>query len=193
MSRFALGGHSPTVSTIRSFYSRILRIRFMELLCGSGRGRTTSGQRRSGNCARGMSRIITILRMNLTGFHTPSAFCRATLCSICWAIIYGGCGFIGIRLQTCSTQSMINRYRCTTIANYARVSREVSRILSFPAPRLNDLVRIDMKDYALCYQFPSSPTGFQNVRSESCVVHLWIVLTESVVRNVAIILLLVYS
>ncbi|KAF3156787.1 hypothetical protein TWF225_012025 [Orbilia oligospora] len=40
--------------------------------------------------------------------------------------------------------------------------REVSRILSFPAPRLNDLVRIDMKDYALCYQFPSSPTGFQN-------------------------------
>lgn len=41
--------------------------------------------------------------------------------------------------------------------------REVSRILSFPAPRLNDLVRIDMKDYALCYQFPSSPTGFQNV------------------------------
>jgi hypothetical protein len=42
-------------------------------------------------------------------------------------------------------------------------NREVSRILSFPAPRLNDLVRIDMKDYALCYQFPSSPTGFQNV------------------------------
>lgn len=41
-------------------------------------------------------------------------------------------------------------------------AEEVSRILSFPAPRLNDLVRIDMKDYALCYQFPSSPTGFQN-------------------------------
>ena len=39
---------------------------------------------------------------------------------------------------------------------------EVSRILSFPAPRLNDLVRIDMKGYALCYQFPSSPAGFQN-------------------------------
>ena len=33
-------------------------------------------------------------------------------------------------------------------------AEEVSRILSFPAPR--------MKDYALCYQFPSSPTGFQN-------------------------------
>lgn len=45
------------------------------------------------------------------------------------------------------------------------IFREVSRILSFPAPRLNDLVRIDMKDYALCYQFPSSPTGFQNVSS----------------------------
>ncbi|KAI0408008.1 AEX-3 domain protein [Xylaria palmicola] len=41
-------------------------------------------------------------------------------------------------------------------------AEEVSRILSFPAPRLNDLVRIDMKDYALCYQFPTSPTGFQN-------------------------------
>ncbi|KAJ4306763.1 hypothetical protein N0V88_000130 [Collariella sp. IMI 366227] len=41
-------------------------------------------------------------------------------------------------------------------------AEEVSRILSFPAPRLNDLVRIDMKDYALCYQFPSMPTGFQN-------------------------------
>ncbi|DAA77485.1 TPA_exp: Uncharacterized protein A8136_6031 [Trichophyton benhamiae CBS 112371] len=41
-------------------------------------------------------------------------------------------------------------------------AEEVSRILSFPAPRLNDLVRIDMKDYALCYQFPSSPTGYQN-------------------------------
>ena len=41
-------------------------------------------------------------------------------------------------------------------------AEEVCRILSFPAPRLNDLVRIDMKDYALCYQFPSSPTGFQN-------------------------------
>lgn len=41
-------------------------------------------------------------------------------------------------------------------------AEEVSRILAFPAPRLNDLVRIDMKDYALCYQFPSSPTGFQN-------------------------------
>lgn len=41
-------------------------------------------------------------------------------------------------------------------------AEEVSRILSFPAPRLNDLVRIDMKDYALCYQFPSAPTGFQN-------------------------------
>lgn len=41
-------------------------------------------------------------------------------------------------------------------------AEEVSRILSFPAPRLNDLVRIDMKDYALCYQFPSSPSGFQN-------------------------------
>ena len=41
-------------------------------------------------------------------------------------------------------------------------AEEVMRILSFPAPRLNDLVRIDMKDYALCYQFPSSPTGFQN-------------------------------
>lgn len=41
-------------------------------------------------------------------------------------------------------------------------AEEVSRILSFPAPRLNDLVRIDMKDYALCYQFPSSSTGFQN-------------------------------
>ena len=41
-------------------------------------------------------------------------------------------------------------------------AEEVSRILSFPAPRLNDLVRIDMKDYALVYQFPSSPTGFQN-------------------------------
>ncbi|CAD0084924.1 unnamed protein product [Aureobasidium vineae] len=41
-------------------------------------------------------------------------------------------------------------------------AEEVSRILSFPAPRLNDLVRIDMKDYALCYQFPPSPTGFQN-------------------------------
>jgi hypothetical protein len=41
-------------------------------------------------------------------------------------------------------------------------AEEVSRILSFPAPRLNDLVRIDMKDYALCYQFPSSPTQFQN-------------------------------
>lgn len=41
-------------------------------------------------------------------------------------------------------------------------AEEVSRILSFPAPRLNDLVRIDMKDYALCYQFPSSPAGFQN-------------------------------
>ncbi|KAI9679500.1 MAG: hypothetical protein M1817_005522 [Caeruleum heppii] len=41
-------------------------------------------------------------------------------------------------------------------------AEEVSRILSFPAPRLNDLVQIDMKDYALCYQFPSSPTGFQN-------------------------------
>ena len=41
-------------------------------------------------------------------------------------------------------------------------AEEVSRILSFPAPRLNDLVRIDMKDYALCYHFPSSPTGFQN-------------------------------
>ncbi|KAK4494759.1 hypothetical protein PRZ48_014115 [Zasmidium cellare] len=41
-------------------------------------------------------------------------------------------------------------------------AEEVSRILSFPAPRLNDLVRIDMKDYALCYQFPPSPNGFQN-------------------------------
>ncbi|KAL2063210.1 hypothetical protein VTL71DRAFT_5014 [Oculimacula yallundae] len=41
-------------------------------------------------------------------------------------------------------------------------AEEVSRILSFPAPRLNDLVHIDMKGYALCYQFPSSPTGFQN-------------------------------
>lgn len=41
-------------------------------------------------------------------------------------------------------------------------AEEVSRILSFPAPRLNDLVRIDMKDYALCYQFPSTPTQFQN-------------------------------
>jgi hypothetical protein len=41
-------------------------------------------------------------------------------------------------------------------------AEEVSRILSFPAPRLNDLVRIDMKDYALCYQFPAAPTGFQN-------------------------------
>ncbi|KAF1911853.1 AEX-3 domain-containing protein [Ampelomyces quisqualis] len=41
-------------------------------------------------------------------------------------------------------------------------AEEVSRILSFPAPRLNDLVRIDMKDYALCYQFPNSPAGFQN-------------------------------
>ncbi|CAK3927303.1 Hypothetical predicted protein [Lecanosticta acicola] len=41
-------------------------------------------------------------------------------------------------------------------------AEEVSRILSFPAPRLNDLVRIDMKDYALCYQFPSNPNGFQN-------------------------------
>ncbi|KAL1840923.1 hypothetical protein VTJ49DRAFT_7621 [Mycothermus thermophilus] len=41
-------------------------------------------------------------------------------------------------------------------------AEEVSRILSFPAPRLNDLVQIDMKDYALCYRFPSSPTGFQN-------------------------------
>ncbi|KAI0998078.1 hypothetical protein K3495_g10113 [Podosphaera aphanis] len=41
-------------------------------------------------------------------------------------------------------------------------AEEVSRILSFPAPRLNDLVRIDLKDYAICYQFPSSPTGFQN-------------------------------
>ena len=44
-------------------------------------------------------------------------------------------------------------------------AEEVSRILSFPAPRLNDLVRIDMKDYALCYQFPSSTTGFQNFAS----------------------------
>jgi hypothetical protein len=41
-------------------------------------------------------------------------------------------------------------------------AEEVSRILSFPAPRLSDLVRIDMKDYALCYKFPSAPTGFQN-------------------------------
>lgn len=41
-------------------------------------------------------------------------------------------------------------------------AEEVSRILSFPAPRLQDLVRIDMKDYALYYQFPASPTGFQN-------------------------------
>lgn len=41
-------------------------------------------------------------------------------------------------------------------------AEEVSRILSFPAPRLQDLVRIDMKDYALAYQFPSHPSGFQN-------------------------------
>ncbi|KAJ9649920.1 hypothetical protein H2198_010760 [Neophaeococcomyces mojaviensis] len=41
-------------------------------------------------------------------------------------------------------------------------AEEVSRILSFPAPRQNELVRIHMKDYALCYRFPSSPTGFQN-------------------------------
>ena len=54
------------------------------------------------------------------------------------------CGSTGTRLPTCSTLR-----RCPERA-------------SFPAPRLNDLVRIDMKDYALCYQFPSSPTGFQN-------------------------------
>lgn len=49
-------------------------------------------------------------------------------------------------------------------------AEEVSRILSFPAPRLNDLVRIDMKDYALCYQFPlrqadskTSPCGHCSV------------------------------
>ncbi|KAF3031609.1 hypothetical protein E8E12_001835 [Didymella heteroderae] len=41
-------------------------------------------------------------------------------------------------------------------------AEEVSRLLSFPAPRLNDMIRIDMKDYALCYQFPSSPRDFQN-------------------------------
>lgn len=41
-------------------------------------------------------------------------------------------------------------------------AEEVSRILSFPAPRLQDLVRIDMKDYALAYQFPNHPSGFQN-------------------------------
>ncbi|OLL26154.1 DENN domain-containing protein [Neolecta irregularis DAH-3] len=41
-------------------------------------------------------------------------------------------------------------------------AEEVSRILTFPAPRPNDLVRIDMKDYALCYQFPPTPVNFQN-------------------------------
>ncbi|BFZ63740.1 hypothetical protein YB2330_004872 [Saitoella coloradoensis] len=41
-------------------------------------------------------------------------------------------------------------------------AEEVSRILSFAAPRLNDVLRIDMKDYSLVYQFPSSPSGFQN-------------------------------
>lgn len=41
-------------------------------------------------------------------------------------------------------------------------AEEVSRILSFPAPRLQDLVRIDMKDYALVYQFPNHSSGFQN-------------------------------
>jgi hypothetical protein len=56
-------------------------------------------------------------------------------------------------------------------------AEEVSRILSFPAPRLNDLVRIDMKDYALCYQFPSSPTGFQNFS-------LWPLFTCLSVQNI---------
>lgn len=41
-------------------------------------------------------------------------------------------------------------------------AEEVSRILNFPAPKLSDLVRIDMKDYALCYKFPSTPNRFQN-------------------------------
>lgn len=39
---------------------------------------------------------------------------------------------------------------------------DVERMLNLPAPRLNDLVTIEMKDYTLCYQFPASPTGFQN-------------------------------
>ncbi|ORY82077.1 AEX-3 domain-domain-containing protein [Protomyces lactucae-debilis] len=41
-------------------------------------------------------------------------------------------------------------------------AEEVSRILGFPAPRLQDLVRIDMRDYALTYQFPVSSDAFQN-------------------------------
>lgn len=41
-------------------------------------------------------------------------------------------------------------------------AEEVARILSFPAPRLRDVLRIDMKDYALCYQFPSKAEEFQN-------------------------------
>jgi hypothetical protein len=41
-------------------------------------------------------------------------------------------------------------------------AEEVSRILGFPAPRLQDLVRIDMRDYALTYRFSASSDAFRN-------------------------------
>ncbi|BFZ55855.1 hypothetical protein PYCC9005_002896 [Savitreella phatthalungensis] len=41
-------------------------------------------------------------------------------------------------------------------------AEEISRILSFPAPRLRDCLRIDMRDYALCYQFPPRASEFKN-------------------------------
>ncbi|KAK7980501.1 hypothetical protein PG989_012958 [Apiospora arundinis] len=64
--------------------------------------------------------------------------------------------------------SFLSRYPLyNLLGDYLRGNQPLPRRRGFEdselsRPRLNDLVRIDMKDYALCYQFPSSPTGFQN-------------------------------
>lgn len=41
-------------------------------------------------------------------------------------------------------------------------AEEVSRVLAFPAPRMESLVQVDMQEYALAYRFPSNSSAFQN-------------------------------
>lgn len=164
MWKSAQGVPSHTASTILLSCNRTRLKRCTGLRLGFGLGQMKSVPRRFAIFAKGTSLIIMTLARKPTGSHMLLVSCPGTPCLIFSEIICEECGFTGTRQPTFFTRS---KFRVLDYASLMLVlipiCREVSRILSFPAPRLNDLVRIDMKDYALCYQFPSSPTGFQNV------------------------------
>ena len=144
MLRFALGAASLIVYTILSSCSKTLPIPSMVLLFVFGREQMRNEPRLSGTCDRRTeSDFYDSADETYWIPYCLSFLSRYPLYNLL-GITFEVCGFTGTRPPT-----------------FSMPRRFLASSASQPQDSMT-LVRIDMKDYALCYQFPSSPTGFQN-------------------------------